>query len=174
MLGSAGPALAEKLVVFKNGKSIRVRTLKEDKGWTRLEIDGGVMAVRSFQVARVDEVTGGGGKSDIIPNQALVGGGGVGAPSPAYAGARGADVPEPQPEESQQVENEEAQQPPQPGVSIPGAAGRRPGQIPGVNTRGAPRFGGTGGVLNNRARGSSRGGISRGRQVVGAPQDSDE
>lgn len=121
---------ADKLVVFKNGKSIRAKGIqKEAKGWTRLELDGGnSMGVRTSQILGVEEAgTAGPGKAESVPNQATTGGGGGYVPPPAAYSPR-AEAQEPAAEggdDFQQApqELEPPPQPPQdrPPVAIPGA-----------------------------------------------------
>src|SRR6266850_6823898 len=68
---AAPPALADKIILFKNGKSMRAKSVKEDKGWTRLEIDGGSVGVQSIQISMIQEAAGTtNGKADALPNQA--------------------------------------------------------------------------------------------------------
>jgi len=144
------PAFADKVILFKNGKSMKAKSFKEDKGWTRLEVEGGVVGVRSFEIALVQEAVGAAAaKAEPLPNQAA-GGGGAGGP---YVGANygGGDVPAeapPPPEEYQ---------PPQPPPENRGNPGARnnnlPTNIPGLRSQ----QGGLGGGLAGRPGGGPRG-----------------
>src|SRR5213593_4077548 len=80
----APPAFADKVILFKNGKSIRAKSVKEDKGWTRLDLDGGQVGVRTAQISTIQEAAANqAGKAEALPNQASgagAGGGGGYAP----------------------------------------------------------------------------------------------
>ena len=158
------PASADKLIVFKNGKTIRARTVKEAKGWSRLEMEGGVLGVRSTQILRVEESAASTpGKAESFPNQASVGGGGAGSMSPSYNPPQDQQ----QPEEFQPPDQQ--QQPQAPGVVV--APGARP-VIGGAN-RGVRRGVGAGvsgsrGVVGPRSNGGFR------SQNTGQNSDDDE
>lgn len=127
---ASGPAFADKLVVFKNGKTLRAKSVKEEKGWSRLELEGGsFVGVRASLVQGVEETSSGTTtKSESLPNQASVGGGG--------GGGGGGYAPQPyQPQQEAAEAGDDFQQapaevspPPQssPGVAInPNSTGPR-------------------------------------------------
>jgi len=152
---AAGPVHAEKLIVFKNGKTIRAKSIKQEKGWSRLELEGGnLVGVRTPLILSVEEASGGpAGKAESVPNQASVGGagggGGFSAAPQAYS-PRGGEEPSEAADDSQQgqQEGQPPPQPQQPVVSVPGIpnlSGVRPvGQQPFGNRLG--RRGQPGGV----------------------------
>jgi hypothetical protein len=80
MMGAL-PALADKLVLFKNGKVMRVKSVDTKDGWTRMKIGKkNIMAVRSSYILAVEEAAAAGKNSvgSSLPNQATVGGRGGG------------------------------------------------------------------------------------------------
>lgn len=163
---AAPPALADKLVLFKNGKTIRAKSAKEDdKGWTRLELDGGLVGVRTREIAVVQEaISGTGARADAPPNQALGGGGaaGGGFVSGGYVGADTPAEAPPPPEEYQ---------PPQP----PQDAGQNQyrgnpgiqGNIPGLRSMGGLPGSPAGRGFRNNQTGVGQSGLSGGRFSAG-------
>jgi hypothetical protein len=139
---------AEKLVVFKNGKAIRVKTVSQERGWARLELEGGaVLGVRSSQISVVDDAGNSTvGKLDAVQNQASVGGAGGYVP-PAYNA--------PPPDNSDNGGNDEQPVPPenevqQPGqVAIPGGALVNP-SVPGARPFNNQPVSGLGGIGGRR------------------------
>ncbi len=74
---AAAPAWADKLILFKNGKALRVKSIKVENGWMMAEMGkGGTVGFRSADVFRVDEATGEGG-GEATPNVASTEGRGV-------------------------------------------------------------------------------------------------
>ncbi len=73
---AAGNAWADKLIIFKNGKVMRAKEVKVENGWTMASVGkDGTVGVRSADVARVEDASGGGG--DATPNVASTEGRGV-------------------------------------------------------------------------------------------------
>ena len=66
----------DKLVIFKHGKVLRVKSVDQEDGWSRLHLDGGAIVgvrtsmIRRIQNARGEEV----GRIDSDANRATVGG----------------------------------------------------------------------------------------------------
>jgi hypothetical protein len=140
------PALADKVVLFKNGKSMKAKSVKEDKGWTRLEIEGGVVGVRSFEISLVQDAVGAAAtKAEPLPNLASGGGGaGGGYVGQSYGGGEAPAEAPPQPEEYQ---------PPPENRGNPGARNPNlPTNIPGLRSQ----AGGLGGGLAGRPGGGAR------------------
>lgn len=141
-------ARAEKLVVFKNGKAIRVKTVSQERGWARLELDGGaVLGVRSSQISVVDDAGASSlGKIDAVQNQASVGGAGGYVP-PAY-NAPPPDTSDGGGNDDQPVPNEAEVQPGGQGVT-PGGAVVNPA-VPGARPFNAQPVSGLGGIGGRR------------------------
>jgi len=143
---AGGTAFADKVILFKNGKSMRAKTVKDDKGWSRLEIDGGVIGVKSSEIALVQEASGGSPAKESLPNQAAGGGGGYGA---GYVGGGGSVEPPPTPAEDYQPPQspDEARGNPYRGApqglpsNIPGLRNQMGGLPSGAGSR-SRRFGG--------------------------------
>jgi hypothetical protein len=86
---AAGSAMADKLIIFKNGKVLRVKSVTEEQGWTLAEIgEGNTVGVRTTQIAMVQEAAGDSGKSAPLPNQASVDNRGVNRGGGANQSAR--------------------------------------------------------------------------------------
>jgi len=132
VLLAVSPVLADKLILFKNGKSMKAKSVKEDKGWTRLELEGGVVGVRSLEIALVQEAIGAAAtKADPLPNQATGGGGAPGG----YVGASygGGEAP------AEAPPAQEDYQPPPPQDEVRGNPAARnnpnlPSNIPGLRS----------------------------------------
>lgn len=133
-IGAAGPALADKLIVFKNGRTMRAKVVNEEKGWTRLELDGGnVVGFRTALVLSIEETSGSPAKIEL-PNLAAAGGGGGAAyasgSSPAYA-SRTADAQLEEPQAAADEPQQQAPPPPtSPGVTIGGGVPGIPASLP--------------------------------------------
>lgn len=75
----ARPALAEKLVIFKNGKALRVKSVTQDGKWLRLEFDGkDFMAIPFSGVASIEDSISNAGVGEMKLNQVAAGSGGGG------------------------------------------------------------------------------------------------
>ncbi|MBI3448084.1 MAG: hypothetical protein HY049_04065 [Acidobacteria bacterium] len=156
---AASPALADKLILFKNGKSMRAKTAKEDdKGWTRLELEGGLMGVKTSEIAAIQDAMGGSGaRVEAPPNQASGGGGGAGGGfvSGGYVGADTPAEAPPPPEDYQPP-------PPDPGQNQyrgnPGLQGNTPAQRSMGGLPGSPLGRGFRGNQNGTAPGGLNGG----------------
>jgi hypothetical protein len=104
---ASGPAWADKLVIFKNGKALRVKSAKQDGKWLKCEFeDKSFISVLNAGVLSVEESVAGSREGELKPNQVASGGGGFGP------GARGGDggVPSEVPAQgdSSQEDQEEA------------------------------------------------------------------
>lgn len=74
---AADPAFAEKLVVFKNGKALRAKSVVEDGRWLKCEFeDGNFMSVPAGSVLRVAEADLAPGAGASRANQVAAGSGG--------------------------------------------------------------------------------------------------
>ena len=127
LLFSGSPSLADKLVLFKNGKVMRVKSVEVKDGWTNLHVGAGVMGVRDAQILAVEDAGDGKqGKDDPLPNQASVGGGRGGS-----GGAPGGGNEAYEPEPPQPTEADEAPPPEDTGpTGVMKAGGVRRGGIP--------------------------------------------
>ena len=145
------PASADQLVVFKNGKAMRVKSTVHDGKWLKCEFeDKSFLSILNSQVSSVEEATLASNNANLRVNQMVAGSGGGGGfnPGPQGLGAGGLppDVPAPAADDSAQeqadvanaIAEEEAarrassQQPNAPFGSQSGPTGRR-----------GSRFGGT-------------------------------
>ncbi|HZE89477.1 MAG TPA: hypothetical protein VE404_08020 [Verrucomicrobiae bacterium] len=155
---AAPPVLADKVILFKNGKTIRAKTAKADeRGWTRLEFDGGLIGVKTSEIAIIQDATGGSvTRADAPPNQASGGGGGgggfvsggyVGADTPAEAPPPAEDYQPPPPDPSQNQYR-----------GNPGLQGNNPAQRSMGGLPGTPLGRGFRGVQNSSPTGLSGGG----------------
>lgn len=62
---AAGPALADKLVVFKNGKVLRAQGVTSEGQWTYADLGkGATVGVRTADILRIEESAGGGKKTE--------------------------------------------------------------------------------------------------------------
>jgi hypothetical protein len=88
---TSGPASADKLVLFKNGKAMRVKTVTSDGQWLKCEFeDKNFLSVRASSVLGVEDAVLGSQTGELRPNQVAVGvGGGAFNPGPAGIGAGG-------------------------------------------------------------------------------------
>ncbi len=77
-------AMADKLVIFKNGKAMRVKSATLENKWLKFDLDGeNFIAVRASEVEAMEDVAGGSGEGSLTPNQVAAGsGGGAYAPRP--------------------------------------------------------------------------------------------
>ena len=99
-----GPASADKLVVFKNGKAMKVKSITHDGKWLKCEFDDkNYLAVEATKVLNIEEVAVGSSAGELRPNQVVAGGVGGFSPGPGGIGAGGVP-PEtaPAPDESAQ------------------------------------------------------------------------
>ncbi len=75
-------AMADKLVIFKNGKAMRVKSATLESKWLKFDLDGeNFIAVRASEVEAMEDVAGGSSEGSLTPNQVADGSGG-GAYSP--------------------------------------------------------------------------------------------
>lgn len=187
LLVPVAPARADKLVVFRNGKALRVKAVKEEGRWLRCEFeDKNFLSVPTSVVASIEEAAVGSRDGDLRPNQVAAGSAG------SYTGPRGGgQVPEPvvsqeivsieNPDQSSQDEMQaalaEEAQAVQRGANrgIPGRGRGGVGQQPGQAVQGNPAFQpanqgnpfpGREGRTGLRQRGS----FDRGRTQVPEPQ----
>lgn len=147
----SSPALADKLVVFRNGKAMRVKSATKDGKWLKCEFeDKNYISVPGSTVLAIEEAALGASTGDLRPNQVAAGSGGGYVPGP-----RGGDAgPPPEAPLSDNqisdddpsigVEEEQAYQR-QKAMEAQAAAGRRgmtrgipiaPGQNPGAIQQG--------------------------------------
>jgi hypothetical protein len=79
---AAPDAMADKLVIFKNGKAMRVKAATPEGKWLKFDLDGeNFIAVRASEVQGMEDVAGGSSEGSMTPNQVAAGSGG-GAYSP--------------------------------------------------------------------------------------------
>jgi len=150
---SGGPAYADKLVLFKNGKVMRVKTTTQDAKWLKCDFDGGnYISVPLAAVLKVEEATIGGKEGAVRANQVAEGVGTPYTPRPpgtrldaaaaALAGAQQQDGGNsPEDDLAQSLADEAAERQAQ-GAAVVGAPGRRLGgrlqvQPNGFNQTGA-------------------------------------
>lgn len=92
---ASSPSIADQMVLFKNGKVMRVKSAESKDGWTTLKLGSdGAMGVRDDQILGIQEAADGKRvEDDPLPNQTSVGGrGGAGA-----GGAYDREAPPPPP-----------------------------------------------------------------------------
>jgi len=120
LLLTGSPSLADKMVLFKNGKVMRVQDVESKEGWTTLKLGkDGAMGVRNDQILGVEEAGDGkSGKDDPLPNQASVGG--RGGPGGGGGVAANNYQPEPPPPPEIQESGEDDGQGVRPTRVIPG------------------------------------------------------
>lgn len=89
LLATVHAAAADKLVIFKNGKMLRVKGVEIDEQWARLDLGkGATIGVPTDHILGVEDSTGKGDNKASLPNQASVGGRG-GGPASSVGGGRG-------------------------------------------------------------------------------------
>lgn len=87
----ASPLFADTLVLFKNGKAMRVKSVTKEGQWLKCEFeDKNFISVPAAGVLRVEEAALGGTAGELRPNQVAVGSGGGYVPGP-----RGGSEPAP-------------------------------------------------------------------------------
>ncbi len=93
---SAGPAAADKLVVFKNGKAMRVKSVQNEGKWMKCEFeDKNFISVLASTVADVEEAVSSSSAGELRPTQvASSSGGGGGGYSPPPQAANPSYPPE--------------------------------------------------------------------------------
>lgn len=131
LLATVHAASADKLVIFKNGKILRVKGVDVGDLWTHLDLGKGAkMGVRTEHILGVEDSTGKGGNRASLPNQASVGGRG-GSAGGGGGASRGRSFGGPrisqqgqggEADEVDASDGREAQQ-------RPGAGQRRPGNV---------------------------------------------
>jgi hypothetical protein len=114
------PAMADKLVLFKNGKALRAKTAVKDGIWLKCEIeDKNYISVPASFVLSIEESGLGAAGDSLRPNQVAAGSGGGYVPSPRGGGdaapppeVNSADpsVPQDDPEYAAGLEEEQAYQ----------------------------------------------------------------
>jgi len=136
---ATAPVCADQIVYFANGKAIQVKSVESQDKFTILEMEGGgKIGVPTEQIARIEVVTPASPAPAAVPatvvQAPVVAAPVVAAPAVASpAAAQTAQVAGPPP----------AAVPPQPGISPPGAAGRRGAMQGDPNRRfSPPRSGG--------------------------------
>jgi hypothetical protein len=188
----ARPALAEKLVIFKNGKALRVKSIKEDGKWLRLEFDGkDFLAVPFSGVASIEDSISNAGVSEMKLNQVAAGSGGAvggggyvppqrtedpGLPPDVAAGQEQIDQEDAQSaiaEEMAAKQNNQVNGYVAPGLAIGNRRGRalaqqqqqlQPGAIPGIPGGLQPIGTQVGSPLNNSRNPANRNrGLNQGR-----------
>jgi len=154
---ASSPSLADKMVLFKNGKVMRVESTESKNGWTTLKLSkDGAMGVRDDQILGIQEAGEGKRAADEpLPNQTSVGGGGAGGA--IGAGRFNNNEPPPPPPEVEEPADDgggEVDSPPDRSRQI--VPGTRPIQQPRNRgfSRGS-RFGA--GAINNNTVGTQNG-----------------
>ena len=179
----ASPLPADTLVLFKNGKAMRVKSVTKDGQWLKCEFeDKNFISVPASGVLRVEEAALGGSGGELRPNQVAAGTGGAYVPPPRGGSDQG-PPPEMPPEEdlAAAIAEEQAavarQGPPRPGVvggrgNLPGGRGIPipPGQNPGIQ-QGFQPLNQAGTPFQNRRLNEQRGG-SRIRTQIPVEQPS--
>ncbi len=90
LLAAVHADAADKLVIFKNGKMLRVKGVEIRDQWAHLDLGkGATIGVPTEQILGVEDSTGKGDNKASLPNQASVSGGGSG---PAAGGPRGGSL----------------------------------------------------------------------------------
>ena len=93
------PLLADTLVLFKNGKAMRVKSVTKEGKWLKCEFeDKNFISVPAAGVLRVEEAALGGTAGELRPNQVAAGTGGGYVPGPRGGGEPAPQI-EPLPEE---------------------------------------------------------------------------
>lgn len=79
----ASPLLADTLILFKNGKAMRVKSVTKDGQWLKCEFeDKNFISVPASGVLKLEEAALGGTAGELRPNQVAVGSGGGYVPGP--------------------------------------------------------------------------------------------
>lgn len=87
-------ALADKLVVFKNGKAMKVKSISQDGKWVKCEFEEkNYLAVEASRILSVEDVVPGSSAGDLRPNQVIAGSGGGYTPAPGGYNGLPPDVP---------------------------------------------------------------------------------
>jgi hypothetical protein len=75
---AAPDAMADKLVIFKNGKAMRVKSATLENKWLKFDLDGeNFIAVKASEVQTMEDVAGGSSEGSLTPNQVAAGSGGA-------------------------------------------------------------------------------------------------
>src|SRR5262245_42516703 len=136
----ASPVLADSLVMFKNGKAMRVKTVTKQKDWLKCEFeDKNFISVPASSIARIEEADLGGKACELRATPVETGTGGGYVPPPRDQSVQ--NDPPPAEEEQVQPSPQDEDFLRQQGVGVNGvnrpAGGRQPGRgvpIPqGVN-----------------------------------------
>ena len=68
--GAAGPAHADKLVVFKNGKALKAKSVTKDGAWLKCEFEGtNFISVKASSVDSIEEAAVGSNEGDLRFNK---------------------------------------------------------------------------------------------------------
>ena len=76
VLAGGSPAFADKLVVFKNGKAMRVKSVQKDGTWLRCEFDNNdFLSVPANRVASIEDASAASPGKEVRVNQVAAGSG---------------------------------------------------------------------------------------------------
>lgn len=136
------PASADKLVVFKNGKAMKVKSVTMDGKWAKCEFeDKNFISVHSSTILNIEDAASGSNAGELRPNQVAAGVGGGFNPGPGgFAGGAPPEVPPAQQEDQAQdqadmqaaiAEERAAREQSQQGLGNPTGLGRRGTRVGG-------------------------------------------
>jgi len=164
----ASPAHADKLVIFKNGKALRVKSITHDGKWMRLEFDGkDFLAVPASGIATVEDSFANSAVGELKLNQVAVGSGGVGGGGYSPPPPRNEDqgLPPDINAGQEQADADDAQ------AALVEEQAAKQNQLNGYVGAGAPIGGRRGRALSNQQQQMQQGvipGIPGGLQPIGA------
>ncbi|HET9481328.1 MAG TPA: hypothetical protein VFP98_06180 [Candidatus Polarisedimenticolia bacterium] len=190
VLAGPAPARADKLVIFKNGKSLRVKSAVKDGKWLKCQFeDKNSMSVLADGVLSIEEAALGAREGEFRANQVAVGSGYTPRSSPVRPGAGGGQPAEISAQESADLaasiaEEQEARRlnPPNQ-TGRPGRRGRfgavpqQPPIIQGLtplNQTGTPFQSRQGRSLSNRGVAVNSAGVNLQPQQPQQPSDDEE